>query len=135
MSGFVLPGGPDHQADDEATSDEPTVRERLASLETLISDLANEVRTERLVVQDSEGRTRVVAEIVGGVTEVRLDVPGSPSGEGAALLLFATDGQDDTGSEAGVGIQLWIEGDEVAGYSTWRNQRGEWRTDRYVRDD
>jgi hypothetical protein len=133
MSGFVLPGGPNDR-ERESASDAPTIEERLTVLETSISDLASEVRTGRLVVQDEEGRTRVVGEIVGGVTEFRLDVPGSPSGEGAALLLFATDGQDDTGAEAGVGIQLWIEGDEIATYSAWRNARGEWRTDLYVRD-
>jgi len=134
MSGFVLPGGPNDR-ERKSASDAPTVEERLSVLEASIGNLANELRTGRLVVQDKEGRPQVVAEIVGGVTEFRIDVPGSPSGEGAALLLFATDGQDDTGSEAGVGIQLWIEGDEIATYSAWRNARGEWRTDRYVRDE
>jgi hypothetical protein len=69
------------------------------------------------------------------VTELRIDVPGSAPGEGSALLLFATDGQEDTGFESGIGVQLWVEGDEVATYSAWQNAQGHWRIDRYVRGD
>jgi hypothetical protein len=64
MSGFVLPGGPDGRRNDESASDEPTVEDRVAALEDLVGDLAREVRTGRLVVEDEDGRTRVVAEVV-----------------------------------------------------------------------
>jgi hypothetical protein len=128
MGGFVLGDDP-HEEPPEADPETSTLEDRVSALESRLSKLGREIRTERLVVEDDEGRPRVVAEVVGGVTELRLDVPGCVHGGGStALLLFATEGHEDIGDPAGMGVQLWVDGNEVATYAAWKSG-SRWETD------
>lgn len=106
------------------------IEQRLEALEDTVSLLSDEIRTRRLVVLDPEtGVERVVAETVRGVPELRLEMPGQ-RGPGApldtrtngtrgrtAVLLFAVPGEH--GLAAGLGLQLWWDGDLVRELSWW----------------
>ena len=108
--------------------------------------MADEIRTKRLVVVDELGRVRLVTEVVGETTELRLELPGdtpgdratgpddgaaSRSGAGrAAVVLHATtstaEGPDD-GLGPAVGIQLWADGDSVVEIDSWPGPDGRWQ--------
>lgn len=106
-------GAPMAERDDSAGR----VEERLKRLKEAVAALSTEVRTRRLVVTDDEGRDRIVGEVVDGVTELRLDLPGRAAGRGTAVLVFANPGSERLGP--GIGVQLWHEGDCVDELSVW----------------
>lgn len=91
--------------------------ERLEALEERIASLDGEVRTRRLALVGDGGHERLVAEIVAGVTELRLDLPDRPPGGRTSLLVFAVPDQPDWC--AGLGVQLWVDGDLVDELTWW----------------
>ncbi len=134
-------GRPEGTGNDEGMG----MQARLAALERSVRAMADEIRTRRLVVVDDLGRVRLVAEVVGETTELRLELPGAPgdraadaddgaasrSGAGrAAVVLHATpstvDGPDD-GLGPAVGIQLWADGDSVVEIDSWPGPDGRWQ--------
>jgi hypothetical protein len=96
-----------------------SLRATVAELESSLERLRHEVRTRRLVVFDDGQRERMVAEVVGDVLEVRVDLPPANPGRRTALLCF-TAPADDTLS-AGLGAQLWVDGDLVGELGWWQD--------------
>lgn len=84
----------------------------------------------RLVVVDERGAPRLVAEVVGGTVELRLEVPGGAPGRRSAVVLHASRSPDG-GGEAPLapllGLQLWADGDVVAELDAWPDDDGRWR--------
>jgi len=105
--------------DNRATSDD--VGERLARLEAAVAAMADEVRTRRLVVVDGHGDRRVVAEVVDATAEVRLELPAPPHRPRTSVLVFANPGDPVVGLDPGVGVQLWVDGEEVDRLVAWRD--------------
>jgi hypothetical protein len=82
-----------------------------------------EVRTRRLVITDDDDRPRIVAEVVNGVAELRLDVPGELP-RAASVTLYANPGDDLTGDPS-VGVQLWGAGESRVELNLWL-EGGRW---------
>jgi hypothetical protein len=57
-------------------------------------NMQEEVRTRRLIILDDLDRERIVAEVVDGVAELRMDLPAS-SDDRTGLLLFAHPGDGE----------------------------------------
>jgi hypothetical protein len=91
--------------------------DRMAALERRVTELRAEVRTRRFAVVDERDDERLVAELVGPVLELRAELPGSPSGQRTALLLFAAAGEGDL--SPGVGLQIWARGNLVDERCWW----------------
>lgn len=70
-----------------------------------------EVRARRLVVTDEHGATRIVAQVVAGGAEIRLQLPDDE--QDAHVLLYATPAGDD-GLGPDLGVQLWADSDASA---------------------
>jgi hypothetical protein len=135
-------GRPEGTGNDEGTG----MQARLAALEQSVRAMADEIRTRRLVVVDDLGRVRLVTEVIGETTELRLELPGGAPGDRAtgpddgaatrsgagraAVVLHATpstvDGPDD-GLGPAVGIQLWADGDSVVEIDSWPGPDGRWQ--------
>jgi hypothetical protein len=98
----------------------PALEARLAALEARLAALADEVRTRRVALVGDGDQERLVAEVVAGVTELRLDLPGCPPGRRTSLLVFAAPEQPDWC--AGLGVQLWVGGNLVDELSWWEDQ-------------
>lgn len=86
----------------------------------------DEVRTRRLVVVDEAGEEHIVAEVNGGHAEVQLFLAGSVPGHDSMVVLSA--GSDPQLGPT-VGVHLWAEGDQLAGFSGWRDGADPWRAD------
>ncbi|HVX20334.1 MAG TPA: hypothetical protein VHB02_03195 [Acidimicrobiales bacterium] len=99
--------------------------ERVARLEAAVAALGAEVRTGRLVVVDQQARPRIVAEVVDGTAEVRLDLPGGGDRSALSVLVFANPGDRELDLAPGVGVQLWVDGDEVDRLVAWGEGRGQ----------
>lgn len=91
-----------------------------AGLERLDVRLEEGVTTRRLAIVDSSDRERLVAEVVDDTLELRIDLPRSREGRRTSLLCFATPGLDQLC--AGVGVQLWVDGDIVDEMAWWADQ-------------
>ncbi len=103
----------------------PLLPARVTALEARLAALSRElqtgeVRTRRLTLVDEDGRERLVAEMVGSVAELRFDLPGLPPGRRTSLLLFAVPEQLDWC--AGLGVQLWVDGNLVDELTWWQDQ-------------
>ncbi|HET9731064.1 MAG TPA: hypothetical protein VFP54_00170 [Acidimicrobiales bacterium] len=97
----------------------------MAALEARLAALSRQVQTaelraRRLTLVDEAGRERLVAEMVGTVAELRFDLPGLPPGRRTSLLLFAVPDQPDWC--AGLGVQLWVDGNLVDELTWWQDQ-------------
>ena len=116
-----MPGDPTRTA---PTGDPaPSVEDRLAALEAVVG--TGEVRTRRLVVTDDAGEQRIVAEVVHGHADLRVQAARTARRDGSMVMLSA--GADpDLGPM--VGVHLWAEGDQVAGFSAWRDGTEDWCT-------
>ncbi len=97
--------------------------ERVTALEAQVAGLSEQVQTRRLSVLGADGHERLVAELVDGVTELRLDLPGRVAGRRTSLLLFAVPDRPDWC--AGLGVQLWVDGNMVDELSWWADGGGE----------
>lgn len=133
-----------------------TLERRLAALEEVVQAMAAEVRTRRLVVAAGRDAARVVAEVVRGTAELRLELPDGGGGARTAAVLFASPDGPPPGAEgrtggagggaphgrgpdgarpraggtglgAGIGLQLWADGDAVAELDAWPDENGRWR--------
>lgn len=108
----------------------PELERRLGHLERGLQQMRTEVRTRRLVVTDSAGAERLVAEVRGSTMELRLMT--GPSGDGSrpTAILYVTDGgPGPRGSIVlgpAVGLQLWAEGDAVVELDAWPSEDGSW---------
>ena len=140
-----------------------TFERRLAALEEAVAAMATEVRTRRLVVSAGPGMPRVVAEVVRGTAELRVELPPGGDGVRAATVLFASAAvpaaepgrgragaagarplgkaagvappdAGDTGLGPGVGLQLWAEGDAVAELDAWPGGTGRWHAQLHLED-
>ncbi|MGH9089352.1 MAG: hypothetical protein ACRDYZ_14790 [Acidimicrobiales bacterium] len=90
----------------------------------------DEVVTRRLRIVDEQGAPRMVAEVVGGTVELRLEVPGAEPGRRSAVVLHASrapDGSDEAPLTPLLGLQLWADGDVVAELDAWSDDDGRWR--------
>ncbi|MBV9659895.1 MAG: hypothetical protein JO337_01920 [Acidimicrobiales bacterium] len=96
------------------------LQERVEALEARLAALDATMETRRLAVVDDQGHERLVAELVDGVAELRFDLPGPPPGRRTSLLLFAVPRQPDWC--AGLGVQLWVEGNLVEEMTWWEDQ-------------
>ncbi len=94
--------------------------ERISALESRVDQVSEKRTTKRLAIVDPLQRERLVAEIVDGTLELRIDLPPSGNGRRTALLCFATPGLDELC--AGVGVQLWVDGDIVDEISWWADE-------------
>ncbi len=101
----------------EAATELSELRARVAELESHLGRLTAELRTGRLVVFDDRERERLVAEVVDGVLELRLELPPAPPGRRSALLAFTSPGREPFGS--GLGLQLWADGELVDELCWW----------------
>lgn len=88
---------------------------RLDALESSLDRLRQEVRTSRLAVLDRHGAERLVAQVVDGVLELHLPLPGA--GESDGLLLFSSAPTDEL--PPGCGLQIWSGGDAVRAVDWW----------------
>lgn len=84
--------------------------------------ISNEVRTHKLIVCDEQDRPRIVAQVVEGVAELRVEMP-SREGERTQVLLYAAD-REGTNPSA-IGVELWVQGVSVARMHAWCDD-GEW---------
>jgi hypothetical protein len=116
-----MPGDPTRTA--PAGDPTPSVEDRLAALEAVVG--TGEVRTRRLVVTDDDGQRRIVAEVVHGHADLRVQMADAARGEGSMVMLSAG---SDPGLGPMVGVHLWAEGNRVAGFSAWRDDTEGWRT-------
>jgi hypothetical protein len=94
--------------------------ERVAALEARLAELAQSVRTSRLVIVDDDNHERVVAEVLDGVLELRIDLPSSTPGRRTGLLIFSIPEQPELC--AGFGLQLWANGNIVNELAWWADQ-------------
>jgi hypothetical protein len=85
----------------------------------------SEVRTRRLVVEDERGVERIVAEVVDGGAELRLELGGRTPGRRSMVLLYSLDGDRELG--AALGLQLWVDGNVAFECDLWRDLGGAWR--------
>ena len=110
-----------------------TVEDRVAALEGRAAALEAEVTTRRLVVVDTTGRPRLVAEVRGSTVELRL-VVGSPPGsaQAAHVLVHASEGDDGLGPL--LGLQLWAGGDALVELDAWPDAGGRWGPHLHVGD-
>ena len=105
-------------ATDDAASTE--LSDRVARLEERLAELRLEVRTDRLVVLDAARQERLVAEVIGGVLELRIALPPVREGRRTALLGFAAPRRDHL--SGGIGLQLWAEGELVTELCWWEDE-------------
>ena len=80
-----------------------------------------ELVCRRLVLVDAVGTPRLVAEVAGDTVELRLQVPGTPPGRRAAVVLHASRSPAPL-----LGLQLWADGDVVAELDAWPGDDGRW---------
>ncbi|HEX3980210.1 MAG TPA: hypothetical protein VHW93_03255 [Acidimicrobiales bacterium] len=97
---------------------------RLARLEGLMAGLAEEVRTERLVVIDPDGRERLTAQVEGSTVVLCVGLGEAEGDRDASAVIYA---QDDPDLGPGVGVQLWAAGDSVVEVSATRQPDRRWR--------
>ena len=105
---------------------------RLAGIESSLARLAREVRTGRLVLVDAAGNERLVAQVIGPVAELRLDLPGATYGRRSSVVLFGAQPHGEQG--AGVGLQLWTDGNLIGELAAWQQDDGVWRSDLWFDD-
>ena len=108
------------------------VERRLAAAERLLADLGRELRTQRIVVHDEEGRERIVAEVVCDTAELRVELGDQAPVERTAVVLVASPlvaGRDagDVGMGPAIALQLWTEGETTVGLEAWPGEDGRWR--------
>lgn len=96
-----------------------TLTGRLERVEARLAGLSDEVRTRRLAVVDANGAERLVGETTGTTAEWRLDLPRPEHSERTSLLLFAEPGDEAHDLPAGIGIQLWVDGDVANELCVW----------------
>ncbi len=84
-------------------------------------EAVDEIRARRLVVVDESNCERLVAEVVDDILELRMDLPSSRPGRRTSLLCFAAPGFDQM--SAGIGVQLWVDGDVVDEVSWWADSQ------------
>jgi hypothetical protein len=94
-----------------------------------VANEREEVRTKRLVVLDSLDRERIVAEVVDGFAELRMDLPDTVSGSCTGVLIFAHSEQDDPELGSAIGVQLWAEGNAIIELTLWQSPSGAWVAD------
>ena len=83
---------------------------------------ATEVRTRRLVISDDQDRPRIVAEVVEGVAEVRVETDDPDT----HVLVYAGS-RAGFGSE-GLGVDVFVNGNSVARIHAWPEGQGwTWR--------
>jgi hypothetical protein len=83
---------------------------------------STEIRTRRLVVTDELDNPRIVAEVVGGMAELRA----ATADPGTHVLVYA--GSPATDGAAAIGIELFVGGDSVARVHAWSDgDRWTWR--------
>lgn len=99
-----------------------TLTSRVEDLEEAGRCLRTEVRTRRLVVVDDHDRPRVVAEVRRDVAELHVDVPRRPGGGHTSVLMFAAPVDRLMGFGQGMGVQLWVDGEEVDRLEVWRDE-------------
>lgn len=115
-------------SDRQSGGDAAAVTARLARVEAAVEALGREVRTQRLVVDDGAGAPRVIAEVVDGVAEVRVELGPSPAGSRPAVLVFAADGTGGgLGLDPAIGVHLWADGDGVVELAASPDADGRWR--------
>ena len=98
---------------------EGAIEERLRRLEAFMLTPPEEIRTQRLVVTDADGRDRIVAEVVGTTAELRVDLPEGTTDGRSSVLCFANPGDPELHLGWGLGVQLWVEGDIVDEMTDW----------------
>jgi hypothetical protein len=101
-------------ATDDAAS--TGLSDRVARLEQRLAELRLEVRTDRLVVVDPAQQERLV---VGGVLELRIDLPPARMGRRTALLGFSAPSRGHL--SGGIGLQLWAGGELVTELCWWED--------------
>lgn len=110
--------------DDACGASDATTLEKLHEsvdeLRTSVARIADEVRTRRLAIVDGSERERMVAEISEGVLEVRMDLPPGDRGRRTALVCFTAPPTAELG--AGLGAQLWVDGNLVGEVGWWADQ-------------
>jgi hypothetical protein len=110
-------GDGDTAADDSAVL--AALSSRVAELEEQMSRMHRELATHRLVLRDTKSRERLVAEVVDDILEVRIELPPAQTGRRTALLGFSAPRHGELA--AGIGVQLWAEGDIVNELCWWED--------------
>lgn len=110
----------DDAQEKQTSSGTDELADRVNELERLLGEISTELRTGRLVVLDARDRERLVAEVVGEVLELRLDLPSSDGGGRSAVLAFTSPADDQLG--AGLGLQLWAAGELVEEICWWADE-------------
>lgn len=105
-----------------------------ASLSEQMANEQEEVRTKRLVVLDHQDRERIVAEVIDGFAELRMDLPDSVSGSRTGVVIFTHSEQDDRELGSAIGVQLWAEGNAIIELTLWQSPSRAWVPD-FVRED
>jgi hypothetical protein len=107
----------------KVTAHENSLEDRVAALEQAMSRLSDELVTRRLEVSAPDGNSRLVAESAEGATELRLELGRTDVQQDAQLLLFAVTGNECL--PAGVGLQVWLDGNCLFERCNWIEQRRE----------
>lgn len=96
---------------------------RVVRLEQVLLELSQEVRTQRLTLAGSDGREALVALIDGDAVELRVLAPGARPGGTTGIVCYAT----GDAAEPAMGVELWADGDAIAGATAVRDTDGTWR--------
>ena len=66
-----------------------------------------ELRVQRLVVGDTTG-PQIIAEIVNGAAELRIELPDTTPGHGSHVLIYASSRDRDTGATLGGSVTVTV---------------------------
>ena len=102
------------------------MNDRLTLVEQRLGSLADELRTQRLVVVDNCGRERIIATVDGDVAEVTVS-DGGELGRRCAVTLCSSPGRD--GLPPQLGIQIWCHGDTIVELVAHQEDDGSWQAD------
>jgi hypothetical protein len=105
----------------EVPTDPASIAARVVELEAQLAQLSRELHTARLVIADPDGQERIVAEVVDGAAELRIELAGMPTDGRTGVLVFALPAGPDL--PAGIGVQLWAAGDLVRELTWWGDER------------
>ena len=123
------------------TGDQSAGRESLAqrvtALEAAVRAFGVELRTQRVVVLDSDGQPRITASVEGPVAELRVESNRELGAPSTAVMLFAARRapNSDEALGASIGLQLWAEGEQRAELSAAPSLGGRWQPVLYLQGD
>lgn len=115
------------------------LEERIGELEAKLREMANEVRTRRVIVEEPDGFERVRISGYDGIFSPGVRVFARVDGAIDSWTYSALYGMDGTGEQsesrqASVGVMLWGEGNGRGDLSIDQDLEGQWSTSLTLED-